>query len=367
MASIDRRAGGWRVRWRDPDGRARSRQCPDRTTAKRLLRDVERAVAEGYRWEPPDADVEPDLREVISAYLSDVKRSKRPITHRGYEAHLSLFQRWLEACHGATAPLRPELLSRRTLARYWDATEGAGQWGEPRSIATRRRYVQVAWLLWNWAYESEEFGDYFARPRKLEMPEAPSNPVIAPTWAQMDAVIEHAPSEWTRRLCVILRCTGLRFGQATRLEWRDVDLEGAVLTVRGELGKSKSERRGRRVPLAAPLIQDLAGWGVREGLLLPCGSTKPHWRRGELADAWKAAGVPRDVWFRRVAHAFRKGFVSELRRAGADVDAVEFLVGHSLGIRGIYTDPEALQLKQVIELVPAIGSKTGATELRRAR
>lgn len=28
MATIERRGDGWRVRWRDPDGTSRSRQCP---------------------------------------------------------------------------------------------------------------------------------------------------------------------------------------------------------------------------------------------------------------------------------------------------------------------------------------------------
>ena len=36
-------------------------------------------------------------------------------------------------------------------------------------------------------------------------------------------------------------------------------------------------------------------------------------------------------------------------------DAVEVLVGHSLGLRGVYTDPDAQPLKAAIKLVPAIG------------
>jgi len=49
--------------------------------------------------------------------------------------------------------------------------------------------------------------------------------------------------------------------------------------------------------------------------------------------------------------------VSGLKRAGADDEAVEYLVGHSLGLRGCYTDPDALPLRTAIGLVPAIAPK----------
>jgi len=35
---------------------------------------------------------------------------------------------------------------------------------------------------------------------------------------------------------------------------------------------------------------------------------------------------------------------------------VEFLVGHSLGLRGVYTDPDALPLREAVELIPPLGA-----------
>ena len=55
-------------------------------------------------------------------------------------------------------------------------------------------------------------------------------------------------------------------------------------------------------------------------------------------------------------HCLRKGFVSGLKRLGADDEAVEVLVGHSLGLRGVYTDPDAQPLKAAIKLVPELGA-----------
>ena len=55
MASLHRREDGWRVRWRDPDGSPRSRQCPTKGTAQKLKTEVEEHGALGRRWEPRDA------------------------------------------------------------------------------------------------------------------------------------------------------------------------------------------------------------------------------------------------------------------------------------------------------------------------
>jgi hypothetical protein len=48
----------------------------------------------------------------------------------------------------------------------------------------------------------------------------------------------------------------------------------------------------------------------------------------------------------------------------ADSDAVEFLVGHSLGLRGIYTDPDALQLREAVALIPPLGDAGNVVTLR---
>ena len=61
------------------------------------------------------------------------------------------------------------------------------------------------------------------------------------------------------------------------------------------------------------------------------------------------------VKVRSSTHLFRTAFVSNLRRAGADADAVEQLVGHDIGVRRHYLDLDALMLaavQHVPELTP---------------
>ena len=77
-------------------------------------------------------------------------------------------------------------------------------------------------------------------------------------------------------------------------------------------------------------------------------------RARDLERGWEPSGVHKEAWEGRPHHAFRKAFVSELKRAGADPDAVEFLVGHSLGLRGVYIDADALPLADAIGRIPDV-------------
>src|SRR4051812_7649391 len=119
MASLDKRNGEWRVRWRDPDGKARSRQCPTKAAAQALLREVEDAVALGRRWEPRDARPQADLRALLKDYAEECARVLRPGTAVRYALGLDLLLRYLEKVHGKGAPLPPSVLTRRMLADWY--------------------------------------------------------------------------------------------------------------------------------------------------------------------------------------------------------------------------------------------------------
>lgn len=129
----------------------------------------------------------------------------------------------------------------------------------------------------------------------------------------------------------------------------------AQLRIRPELGKSKAERRGRWVPIAPALVEELSGWGRREGFVIPCPREHREARARDAARAWRRAGVDPGRWEGSAHHAFRAGFQSGLKQLGADDEVVEFLVGHSRGIREHYVSPEALPLVAAVQLVPPVG------------
>jgi integrase len=132
--------------------------------------------------------------------------------------------------------------------------------------------------------------------------------------------------------------TGLRRGELLQLEWRDVELDRATLTVRGDVAKS---RESRVVPLNSEAIATLKAWQPAEdadrvvsiqhrrrharGLVFPGEDGE---RMGGLKTAFlgilRAAKVDR---FR--FHDLRHSFASKLVMAGVDLNTVRELLGHA--------------------------------------
>ena len=366
MASIQRRGRKWIVRWRDPDGLDRSRSCTTRATADEVRRDVEAHVERGERWEPRGARPLAVVREVAAAWLRSRAVRLAPRTLIRYGQMIEAWAQWMEARHGQRVHLGQ--LTRGVLEEYWrELTSGAsGRWGVDRSVATARKHLEAVYLCWAWAYDREEWEGSVPRPRRLELPVRPTAPpALAPTWAQMDEAILVARG-WLRCLLVVLRCTGLRVAQALGLRWED--LRGTLLTIRPELGKSQAEKHGRRIPIAPVLLAELnssrlCAWDRNEPWIVPSrpplGKSTRRSRDARARDAarvWARTKTPKDVWAHRPDHAFRKGFVTGLRAAGADAWAVEVLVGHRLpGEQHQYVDPsKALPLEAAVALVPPL-------------
>ncbi len=283
----------------------------------------------------------------------------KPGTAIRYARALDIFLRYLTGRFGS-GPLPPSILTRRLLADWHAALKHNGLHGRDRSDATRRKIVEVVQLAWAWLYDNDETGADIPPPRRLRMKREPAAPTVAPTWAEMDACIAELMG-WHRDLAIILRFTGLRVQQAMSLRWDDLDLVGARLQVRGELGKSRQEQRGRAVPISRHLITHLSQMARGDYVVTSNrhlgGDRERMAQARSMTRAWLGAGVRPVVWKQRPHHAFRKGFVSGLRRLGADGDAVEFLVGHSLGLRGIYIDPDALPLRAAVDLIPPLAAQ----------
>lgn len=346
MASITKRGDAYTVRWYGVHGDRRVRTCPTRRSAEQLARTVEEEKSQGRDWEPPKRGAR--VEEVVTSYLKHVARTKRPATLRAYGDFSIQFVAFVGADESA-----PKAFTAKTITAYYDHLLERSTVRE----STRQQYVQMAERIWAWAYDSEEYGDQLGRPRRLEMRVVESTPTVAPTWAECDRCIAALdPAIGAYRAAVIMRYTGLRVSQACGLLFSDVDITAGTLRLRGELGKSKKERAGRIIPISPHLVAVIRTWGGQPHDKV----AGPVTADDAIRRAWKASGVRAEVYKGRPDHAFRKAFVTELRRASADPDAVEYLVGHSSGIRGIYTDPSALPLVKTVALVEPIRISTGS-------
>jgi len=378
MASIRKRGQRYQVRWRE-GGLEQHRSAPDRATAQALGRRVERQLAvQGYTdlSVPPTC---PALHEAIDDWEQVMAARVGPRTLSSYMDATAMLLRYAAGWPDPEpAEGRPDCSGVAVDVLRDDLLEGFYGWlvssGRSRSTAYKR--CGPVRLLWEWCWEHTVFGSWVGRaPRKLGLRRPASPPAVAPTWAEADACVERCDG-WHRQLAILLRYTGMRLSSALLLEWRDVDLEGAVLTVRDAIAKGE---RGYTVPMSPHLVAELAGWGTREGYIVGApeaevraatGDGRGHAGR-DLKRAWARAKVRQEVCIGQPSHAFRKCLETGLVELGGSYNAVEALVGHRLpGTGRDYVDQAQGRglwpaMVEAAELVPAVG--TGNVERLRAR
>ena len=127
-------------------------------------------------------------------------------------------------------------------------------------------------------------------------------------------------------MTITLLHTGLRFGEACSLTWRDVDLKGAMLTVTGITTKTNTTRY---IPLNKTVLDCLQAWQPKDvDLDAYVFAGKDGARVVDIKTAWKALMTAAKVSNFRV-HDLRHTFASKLVQAGVDLNTVRELLGHS--------------------------------------
>jgi integrase/recombinase XerD len=156
-----------------------------------------------------------------------------------------------------------------------------------------------------------------------------------------------------RAMLELLYATGLRVSELVGLEVNQVDLESRVLLARGKGNKE------RLVPVGAPAADALRAWlgGPRERVLRLRRSrdlfVTPRGRRMTRQGFWKligryarAAGISRPI----SPHKLRHSFATHLLAGGADLRAVQAMLGHSdIATTQIYTHVDRTQMRRLYE------------------
>ena len=125
--------------------------------------------------------------------------------------------------------------------------------------------------------------------------------------------------------------TGLRFGEIKALTWEDVDFTARELTVRqafaqGVLGSTKSNKI-RRIPMTDSVYETLNGLKKNGGYVFSDMDGKPLVQCtciSNLQRICREAGLRKIGW-----HTLRHTFASHLAQSGANLMAVQSLLGHS--------------------------------------
>jgi integrase/recombinase XerC len=139
-----------------------------------------------------------------------------------------------------------------------------------------------------------------------------------------------------RALLELLYATGLRVGEMVSLDWTALDLSGRVLRVLGKGGKERMVPFGQ--PAAAALRAWRAAWAdLRAAHPVTADLDEPvflNHRGGRLSDRSVRRVVDRAVERTALArgvhpHTLRHTFATHLLESGADLRAIQELLGHS--------------------------------------
>ncbi len=162
------------------------------------------------------------------------------------------------------------------------------------------------------------------------------------TEAEARRLLDAARGTEYEPLFVLALTTGARVGELLALSWRDVDLEGARLSIRGtavtgfdgtrEISDPKTARGRRVVPLPPMTVAALAAYRAHAGedaeLLFPgrgggvlAASTI---RRDHFYPLLERAGLPRMTF-----HSLRDTAATLMLQRGVSAHVVSFILGHA--------------------------------------
>ena len=298
---------------------------------------------------------EPDLtsgecRALAARWASYLQHDRRRSAHtvRAYVATAHRLLDFLERYRGG--PLQPRDLSQLTAPdlRAFVAKrrmEGLGAASAARELSGVRAFLK---------YTAEQAGEAPSlprvraprRPRTLPRPAAPDEVL---TLAEDAADAASAPWIGARDLAVLLLLygAGLRVAEALSLTARDLPI-GATLRVTGKRSKT------RIVPIM-PAVREAIDDYVRQcpyplkadtPLFVGArgGPLNPDLVRRAVAGARRRLGLPDTL----TPHALRHSFATHLLARGADLRALQELLGHaSLSSTQIYTAVDAARLLDV--------------------
>ncbi|HSB63580.1 MAG TPA: tyrosine recombinase XerC [Thermoanaerobaculia bacterium] len=290
----------------------------------------------------------------FEVYVADARRYS-PRTVRAYRSDLDRFVDFWQREFGEGVASKTPLSRVDTLAvRSYLASLHRSRLAS-RSLA---RHLSTLRSFFRWACRE---GHLEKNPaRAIPAPRLPKTLPRAMTLPDTERLLdadEDAPfPERDRALFELLYATGLRVSEAAGLDLEDVDFTSQLLRV---VGKGNKERIA---PFGETAGESLAAY-LPERLRRRKGSSAAEREDGEplfvnarggrlttrsmarlLKRRLRAAGLPADI----SPHALRHSFATHLLEAGADLRAIQELLGHaSLSTTQKYTHLDAAHLREV--------------------
>jgi integrase/recombinase XerC len=293
------------------------------------------------------------VRRLIHRYLEHLQgeRQLSPETLRAYEHDLVTFHGFLARDFlgkepEAVDPKDVDALAVRSFLA-WLTRSGLGRRSQGRALSAVRSLFRFACRE----------GTLEANPAQaVKTPKAPKTLPRHLRPGEVERLIEAPAGEGPlvlrdRAILELLYAAGLRVSELVGLDWPDVDLSARMVRV---MGKGSKERM---VPFGRPAAEALRNWLAQwETVRAAADEGEPVFlnKRGtrlsdrdvrRVIDKWvDAAAVARGVH----PHTLRHTFATHLLEGGADLRAIQELLGHSsLSTTQKYTHLEVDRLLSV--------------------
>jgi integrase/recombinase XerC len=325
------------------------------------------------------------VRDHLKAFLAYLRLNRHVSAHtvRAYDTDITHYLAWLAAERGRKmSELTPSDLDLPSVRGYLTDLNRAGR---ARSSVARRLSALRTFTKY---LRREELIDH----DPAAMVVAPKRDQTIPTHlseVEMATLIEtpdtgDALGRRDRAILELFYASGLRLSELVGIDLEDVNLPGRMLRVMGKGGKE------RMLPFNHSAETAIRAWlKDRESILVERGRQKKEERRKKVSESRTANGNPMFINYRGTRltgrsvhrmlrrymtlcstrmgispHALRHSFATHLLQRGADLRAIQELLGHSrLSTTQRYTHVNAAQLIDVYRRShPRAAAKDGSTD-----
>ena len=295
------------------------------------------------------------IEEAIKRYLDylEIEKGKSIKTRKNYQYYLSVFKNFLEELKKTEVSIEDiDLESIRLFRLFLNRKKIDGQ---KRTLSKKTQsYYLIA--LRNFLKYLIRYNYKVLSPEKIELPKIEPREIKVISWEELERLLSAPKGNSLKELrdkaiLEMLFSTGLRVSELTNLKRKDINLKADEFTVRGKGSKI------RIVFLSLAAKQVLAKYlkkrqDSEEHLFVSLpkkNKVTPLTSRSiqRIVSYWaRRAGIVKPV----TPHTLRHMFATDLLQNGADLRAIQELLGHSqITTTQVYTHLSNQALKEVYQ------------------